>query len=87
MECIKSNIENIKTKINNSCKISNRNEEDVKLIAVTKTVDIDAINEAIECGATDVGENKPQELSRKFEVIGNKVRWHLIGSLQTNKVK
>ena len=87
MECIKSNIENIKSKINNSCKISNRNEEDVKLIAVTKTVDIDAINEAIECGATDVGENKPQELSRKFEVIGNKVRWHLIGSLQTNKVK
>lgn len=87
MECIKSNIENIKTKINNSCKISNRNEENVKLIAVTKTVDIDAINEAIECGATDVGENKPQELSRKFEVIGNKVRWHLIGSLQTNKVK
>lgn len=87
MECIKSNIENIKTKINNSCKISNRNEEDVKLIAVTKTVDIDAINEAIKCGATDVGENKPQELSRKFEVIGDKVRWHLIGSLQTNKVK
>lgn len=87
MECIKSNIENIKTKINNSCKISNRDKEDVKLIAVTKTVDIDAINEAIECGATDVGENKPQELSRKFEVIGDKVRWHLIGSLQTNKVK
>jgi PLP dependent protein len=87
MESIKSNIETIESKINNSCKISNRNMEDVKLIAVTKTVDIDAINDAIECGITDVGENKPQELSRKYEAIGDKVRWHLIGSLQTNKVK
>lgn len=87
MESIKSNIETIESKINNSCKMSNRNMEDVKLIAVTKTVDIDAINDAIECGITDVGENKPQELSRKYEAIGDKVRWHLIGSLQTNKVK
>ena len=38
-------------------------------------------------GITDVGENKPQELARKYDVIGDKVRWHLIGTLQTNKVK
>ena len=50
-------------------------------------MDIDAINEAIESGITDVGENKPQELARKYDVIGDKVRWHQIGSLQTNKVK
>ena len=45
------------------------------------------ILEAIEYGVTDVGENKPQELARKYDIIGDKVKWHLIGSLQTNKVK
>lgn len=87
MSFIKGNIENIENKIDNACKVSNRNKEEVTLIAVTKTVDVDAVNEAIEAGITDVGENKPQELARKFEVIGDKVKWHLIGSLQTNKVK
>ena len=87
MDSIKSNISKIEKRINDSCKVSDRNKEDVKLIAVTKTVDIDAVNEAIECGITDVGENKPQELARKHEVIGDRVKWHLIGSLQTNKVK
>ena len=87
MSFIKNNIKNIDHKIDNACKSSSRNKKEVTLIAVTKTVDIDAVNEAIEAGITDVGENKPQELARKFEVIGHKVNWHLIGSLQTNKVK
>lgn len=84
---IKNNIDNIKKDIEAVCNISNRNPKDVILMAVTKTVDTDDVLEAIECGITDVGENKPQELARKYEVIGDKVRWHLIGSLQTNKVK
>ncbi|WP_250672718.1 YggS family pyridoxal phosphate-dependent enzyme [Paraclostridium ghonii] len=87
MSSIKSNISNIEKKINDYCKVSDRNKKDVKLIAVTKTVDVDAVNEAIEYGITDVGENKPQELARKYEIIGDRVKWHLIGSLQTNKVK
>ncbi|GAA0707783.1 YggS family pyridoxal phosphate-dependent enzyme [Paraclostridium ghonii] len=87
MSSIKSNISNIEKKINDYCKVSDRNKADVKLIAVTKTVDVDAVNEAIEYGITDVGENKPQELARKYEIIGDRVKWHLIGSLQTNKVK
>ncbi|MGL5642784.1 MAG: YggS family pyridoxal phosphate-dependent enzyme, partial [Paraclostridium sp.] len=87
MNTIKSNMDIIKNRIENSCEIANRKKEDVKLIAVTKTVDVDVVKEAINCGATDVGENKPQELARKFDEIGDKVRWHLIGSLQTNKVK
>lgn len=86
MNYIKTNIENIEKEISNSCKSVNR-EKKANLIAVTKTVDIEAINIAIDAGITDVGENKPQELSRKYESIGDKVRWHLIGSLQTNKVK
>ena len=62
-------------------------EDEVNLMAVTKTVDVDKVLEAIDAGITDIGENKPQELSRKYEIIGDKVRYHLIGTLQTNKVK
>lgn len=87
MDNIKCNMIDIKNKIDKACELSNRNKEEVTLIAVSKTVDVDAIKEAINSGATDFGENKPQELARKFETIGDDVNWHLIGSLQTNKVK
>lgn len=87
MSTIRENIETIKLNIKNAKETVSRSSDDITLIAVTKTVDVDKVLEAIECGVTDVGENKPQELARKYEVIGDKVRWHLIGSLQTNKVK
>ncbi|MDD7363745.1 MAG: YggS family pyridoxal phosphate-dependent enzyme [Peptoniphilus sp.] len=61
--------------------------EEVELIAVTKTHGVDVIEEAIRCGATDIGENKVQELTKKIEAIGPKVRYHMIGNLQSNKVK
>lgn len=83
---IKDNIISIKQNIDDIRKESNRQEE-VNLMAVTKTVDVDKVLEAIDAGITDIGENKPQELARKYEVIGDKVRYHLIGTLQTNKVK
>ena len=84
---IKSNLEKIKDEIASICNDCGRNPQEVNLMAVTKTVDVDAVFEAIDAGITDVGENKPQELARKYEVIGDKVNWHLIGTLQTNKVK
>lgn len=84
---IKSNIEKIKDEIASICNDCGKNPQEVNLMAVTKTVDVDAVFEAIDAGITDVGENKPQELARKYEVIGDKVKWHLIGTLQTNKVK
>lgn len=87
MEFIKENIQVIKENIKLSSEKSNRNLDDITLLGVTKTVESDAICEAINCGITDIGENKPQELSRKYDIIGDKVRWHLIGTLQTNKVK
>lgn len=83
---IKDNIISIKQNIDNIRKESNR-QEDVNLMAVTKTVDVDKVLQAIDAGITDIGENKPQELARKYEIIGDKVRYHLIGTLQTNKVK
>ena len=84
---IKENLSSIRSNIKNCSTKVNRNSEKIKLLAVTKNVDVDAVLEAIESGVTDVGENKPQELARKYEIIGDKVNWHLIGSLQTNKVK
>lgn len=87
MGTIKKNLNYVRDNIKESANKSNRNSDEIKLLAVTKTVDVDSVLEAINNGVTDVGENKPQELARKYEVIGDKVNWHLIGSLQTNKVK
>ena len=62
-------------------------QAEIALIAVTKTVDVPRIQEAIRAGVTDIGENYVQDSVRKFEVIGKAVRWHMIGHLQTNKVR
>ncbi|SFB08520.1 YggS family pyridoxal phosphate-dependent enzyme [Selenomonas ruminantium] len=59
----------------------------VTLVAVTKNHDVAAMREAIAAGATNVGENRVQEAKGKFAEIGNSVTWHLIGHLQTNKVR
>lgn len=61
--------------------------EAVQLIAVTKTHGVDKIEEALKYGVTDIGENKVQELTQKIEALGPKVRYHMIGNLQSNKVK
>lgn len=66
---------------------SGRAGDEVQLIAVTKTVDIHRINEAIAAGITSIGENRTNELEEKYNVLGNKVDFHMIGHLQTNKVK
>jgi len=65
---------------------SGRDPADVTLIAVTKTHPASEINESIDAGATDIGENRVQELLQKYEDV-KPVRWHLIGHLQTNKVR
>ena len=84
---LKDNIERIKEEIDTLLNKSGRNSDDMTLIAVTKTVDVDTINQAIELGITDIGENRVQELEKKIEAIGDHVNYHLIGHLQTNKVK
>lgn len=66
--------------------VNGKLKEGVSLIAVTKTHSPDEINTAIECGVTDIGENKVQEIMDKYEAV-KPVRWHMIGHLQTNKVK
>lgn len=84
---IKENMTQIQKQINDVCHRCGRAPEDVTLIAVSKTKPVEAILEAIEGGQKDFGENKVQELCDKIDVIPNNVHWHLIGHLQTNKVK
>lgn len=84
---IAKNLDKVRQNIKDVALKCGKNPDDILLLGVTKTVDTDVVEEAVELGITDVGENKPQELARKYEVIGDRVNWHQIGSLQTNKVK
>ena len=59
----------------------------VKLIAVTKTKPVETLLEAYQCGLRVFGENKVQEMTAKYEVLPKDIQWHLIGHLQSNKVK
>lgn len=59
----------------------------IKLIAVSKTHPVERIVEAYEAGQRDFGENKVQELVAKYEALPKDIRWHMIGHLQSNKVK
>lgn len=86
---IKDNLQQVETKIKESVKkrtLADKNEN-IKLIAVTKNHDVYAMREAIDAGAIFVGENRVQEAMKKIETLERKVEWHLIGQLQTNKVK
>ncbi|HEU4797813.1 MAG TPA: YggS family pyridoxal phosphate-dependent enzyme [bacterium] len=65
---------------------SGRRSEDVRLIAVTKDVDVGHIRAAIAAGVEDLGENRVQEAARKIEALGRGPRWHMVGHLQRNKV-
>lgn len=88
---IKENIEVIRKRIEKAAIKVGRNPSDIKLIAVTKNVEPQNIIEAIEAGVVDFGENRVQELLNKANIIEEKsdknIKWHMIGHLQTNKVK
>lgn len=83
---IKNNILEIEAQIENACTRVGRSKDEVQLIAVTKLHTPAEINEALDAGITDIAENKVQEILNKYESVGE-ARWHLIGHLQTNKVK
>ncbi|MFH1407317.1 MAG: YggS family pyridoxal phosphate-dependent enzyme [Candidatus Omnitrophota bacterium] len=84
---IKDNIEDIRCRINAAIAKANRSIDDIAVVAVTKTVQPDKIREAIGCGITDIGENKVQEATLKYNEIPKQVRWHMVGHLQSNKAK
>ncbi|MBQ3466581.1 MAG: YggS family pyridoxal phosphate-dependent enzyme [Firmicutes bacterium] len=86
MEDIRKNIETVRAQISEAAEIAGRKSEDVILVAVSKTRTPEEVNTAIDAGVTDIGENKVQEIMDKYDDI-KPVRWHMIGHLQTNKVK
>jgi PLP dependent protein len=86
-ETLKGNIDSIRRRILIAAEKSGRKYEDIKIIAVSKTIGPDVMMEVIGNGILDLGENRVQELCEKYDIINKECNWHLIGHLQTNKVK
>ncbi len=84
---VAQNIENIKDRIQKAALSAGRKPEDITMVAVTKTVDASVAKEVLDAGVLHLGENRVQSFLEKYEALGNTPHWHLIGHLQTNKVK
>ena len=89
MEHIAKNIAEVRERIAVAAAKSGRKAEDITLVAVTKTVDIESIKEAVRYGITDLGENRVQEMAQKYGDVNGEaaLNWHMIGHLQRNKAK
>lgn len=85
---ISANLDVLRGRVRQACLRSGRDPADVTLVAVSKTFPADALRQAAEAGMTDFGENYVQELLGKREALaGERIRWHFIGHLQSNKVR
>lgn len=84
---IRENLDVVEACMKNACAACGRAADEVKLIAVSKTKPVPALEEAYAYGCRDFGENKVQELVDKYERMPKDIRWHMIGHLQRNKVK
>ncbi len=84
---LKENYANVLKNVHNACERAGRKTDDVTLIAVSKTKPVEMLQEIYDCGCRDFGENKVQEIMDKYDKLPNDIRWHMIGHLQTNKVK
>lgn len=85
---IRKRLDEIENKIQAACKRVGRKREEVTLIAVSKTQNIQQMLEVVDCGIFVFGENKVQELREKHQILkDNNLEWHMIGHLQGNKVK
>jgi pyridoxal phosphate enzyme (YggS family) len=84
---IRENYEKIMSRVHEAAARSGRDPGEIKVIAVSKTVTADRVKAAFDAGLTDFGENRVQELCDKTDILDIKCNWHLIGHLQTNKVK
>ena len=84
---IAQNVKSLRDRIIKRCNETGRDSNEIKLIAVSKTFGTSEIEKVFNEGIEDFGENKAQELSGKFEQMGDKIVWHFIGHLQRNKVR
>ncbi|MEQ6375251.1 YggS family pyridoxal phosphate-dependent enzyme [Bacillaceae bacterium S4-13-56] len=84
---VAKNLAQIKQRIEDACKKSNRNPEDIQIIAVTKYVSNERAAEALEAGIKHFGENRVEGIQAKFTYFQDKAHYHFIGTLQSRKVK
>lgn len=84
---IRANLAAVERRIADACRRAGRKREEVTLVAVSKTFPAGDVDAAIAAGATDIGENRVQEARDKKPSVSGSARWHLIGHLQSNKVK
>src|SRR5439155_1526015 len=85
---LEDNIARVQERIAAACRRAGRQPEDVKMVAVSKTVPPDHIRAAYDAGLRDFGENRVQEANSKRAALSDlTVTWHLVGHLQTNKAK
>jgi pyridoxal phosphate enzyme (YggS family) len=87
---IHHNLQKVRARIADAAMRAGRSPADVRLVAVTKKSSAEWIRALVNCGVFDLGENYPQQLWQKSEALVDyvdSIRWHLIGHLQTNKVK
>lgn len=88
MSDVSVNVRRILDRIENAAKRAGRSSDSVRLLAVTKTVPVEHVREAISCGITHIAENRLQEALQKREALGaHSLVWHFIGHLQTNKAR
>lgn len=84
---LKDQLQEVEKRIQAACDRAGRKREEVTLIAVSKTKPVETLQEAYDLGVRIFGENKVQELTAKYEELPKDIHWHMIGHLQTNKVK
>ena len=84
---LKKNVAAVMDKIDEVCHRSNRNRDEITIIAVTKYVDHEKAKSLIDLGVTHLGENRDHQFLEKYEAIGDEATWHFIGTLQSRKVK
>jgi hypothetical protein len=84
---ISENLKKVRERVRRAAEKVGRNDRDITLICVTKAVGVPQIEEVLSAGATDIGESYIQAAEIKYAGIGHRAKWHLVGHLQTNKVK
>lgn len=84
---IKDNYNQVLDRVNDAAHRAGRSPDEIKIVAVTKSVDSATISQALDLGIVDIGENRVQELESKYVEIGRPANWHFIGRLQSNKVR
>jgi len=87
MNRVAENLQKTLNKVRFAAERAGRNAEEIKLVAVSKTVDVEQIKGGIKAGIQALGENRVQDFLPKYEAVGGEVEWHFIGHLQSNKVR